>query len=163
MTDPDSPAEQLPANLYALVTHLHLTCNADLIAAIQRSRLTLPQLELLDRLAASRRRPTISQAAAMLHLSLGSASRLIDDLAKRGMVMRQVDDSNFRRRRVQITPAGEQALADLHACRLEHTRRFANELPGDHRAQLANLLDELTRSRRDIAERRPAAEPAIAA
>jgi DNA-binding MarR family transcriptional regulator len=149
----------LSSDLYALVVYLHASCNRDLLDAIAHEQLSFSQLQLLERLRSGRRRPTITQAAAMMHVSQAAASRNVDGLARRGLVLREVDDDNFRTKRLVITERGEQAIARLHAVRLAQIDTFTAQLAPDERDQLRATLTKLL-EREQIAAYRP--QPAAA-
>lgn len=146
----------VPRDLYALVVYLHAQCNRDLLDQIAAEQLSYGQLQLLERLRATRHQPTIRQAAAMMHVSLQHASRLVDDLAKRGLILREPDERDGRIKRVAITPAGRDVVTRLHACRYEHIAGFAGELTPEERQHLERALEKIL-EREDVAACRPAA------
>jgi DNA-binding MarR family transcriptional regulator len=135
----DEPAT-ITEDLYALVVYLHVSCNRDLLTAIGREELSFNQLQLLERLRAGRRRPTITQAASILHVTIAAASRMVDSLARRGLVHRETDDDNYRAKRIVITDRGEQVIARLHAARLDGVAAFTERLKAGERDQLHAAL-----------------------
>jgi DNA-binding MarR family transcriptional regulator len=150
-------ADRLPPaalDLYALVTFLHSRCNRDLFDAITDSHLNFNQLRLLDRLRGAGRNPTNQQVSAMLGVRPASSSRLVEDLAERGYVQRHADERDGRRTRIQITPAGERAVEELHAARLVGMANFVDELSAGELEQLQRALKTLLK-RDAIAARRP--------
>lgn len=147
-------------NLYALLVYLHVRATSDLLQAIAHSQLTFAQLSLLERLSDGHRAPTIQQAARMIHISPTGASRLVDELARRGLVQRTVDDNDFRRKRVTITPTGQDALRRLHAARLDQIQAFADTLTSHEREQLARTLEQLVAHRAPLAACRPPTQTA---
>lgn len=156
MAEPPREPPDVAGDLYALVVYLHASCNRDLLDAIAHEQLSFSQLLLLDRLRGGRKAPTIRQAAALMHVTPTGASRIIDGLAARKMVLRETDDDDFRVKRVKITERGEQAIARLHACRLERMQQFAGELDAGELDALTGALDRLL-TREQIAAYRPAA------
>lgn len=132
----DDEAPDLTGDLYALVVYLHASCNRDLLDAIGREQLSYNQLQLLDQLRGGRRRPTVRQAAAMIHLTPQGASRLADHLAQEGLIQRELDDDDYRAKRLVITEKGERVIARLHAARLDVIANFAEQLPADEAESL---------------------------
>lgn len=155
----DEQAPDLTSDLYALVVYLHASCNRDLLDAIAEEQLSFSQLQLLERLRTGRLRPTVRQAAALMHVSPAGASRIVDNLARRKLIRREQDDDDFRAKRIAITEQGEHAIARLHAARLEQIDTFAGDLAPDERAYLQVTLNKLL-ERESIAACRP--QPAAA-
>lgn len=157
---PPMPRPQTPSKvtreLYALVVYLHASANRDLLTAIAREELTFTQLALLDRLRGGRAKPTVRQAASMLDVSQPAASRLVHQLAVRGLVQREADERDTRVKRIAITDRGEAVIVRLHACRIEHVERFTHGLTVAQRQQLEQALADVT-AREEIAAYRPAA------
>lgn len=148
-------APKLEDDLYALVVYLHASCNRDLLEAIGREQVPFSGLILLERLRGGHRRPTVRQAAAIMHVSAAGASRILDRLAREGLVRREADDEDYRARRILITDRGEGLVGRLHAARREQIRTFAEQLDVDERGDLAAALERLCR-RDAIAALRPA-------
>src|SRR4051794_255858 len=96
-----APAPDVGVELYALVTYLHSSAHRDLLNAIAAEQLTFNQLQLLDYLR-RRHRPTLAQAAAVMHVTKGSASRAVEQLARRGLVRREPDERDNRAKRLVI-------------------------------------------------------------
>jgi DNA-binding MarR family transcriptional regulator len=159
VSDPaGEPSSELHADLYALVVYLHASCNGDLLDAIVHEQLSFGQLRLLERLR-SGMRPTIGQAAKIMHVSAAAASRIVDGLARRDLVHRIEDDNDYRAKRIVITEKGEAAIARLHACRYDQITAFAGELDPDEREQVERTL-ELLLKREQIRAFRPLAPAA---
>jgi len=151
----DGPIEgKILGNLYALFVYLNVSSNHDLLDAIIGSQLSTSQLLLLDRLRGGRRRPTIQQAATLIHVGPTGASRLVEDLAQRGLVTRDTDEKDFRYKRIVITEAGEQTIARMHAARLQQIAEFAQGLSPVELDRLEPALDVLL-EREPIAACRP--------
>ena len=97
---PTATDTDLAGDLYALIVHLHKNCNADLFAAIGALELTLTQIKLLHHLEdLSPRELTLKQAAELVHVSLPAASRMVDDLVRRGFAQRREDLDDRRMKR----------------------------------------------------------------
>lgn len=125
----------LADDIYGLVGYLHTSSTRDLLDAIAREQLSFSQLMLLERLRDGAR-PTVHEAAAMIGISRAGASRVVDSLARRGLVRREEDPDDFRARRLTITDRGRESIVRLHRCRLEAIAQFASSLEPDQAEQL---------------------------
>lgn len=148
------PAPTVTDNLYALVTYLQTSYNRELLDAIAREQLTFTQLQLLERLRGGYK-PTIRQVATILHVTPAGASRIVEGLARRGLVLRETAEADGRAKRVSITPRGEEVFPRLHAARLDRIQAFARDLSDEERKQLDRALSKLA-ERDPIAACRPA-------
>ncbi len=102
----DSPTNGLAADLYALVVFLHKSCNSDFFEAVGALELTLTQIKLLHHLEAAERELTLKEAAELVLISLPAASRTVDDLVRRGFVIRHEDTEDRRMKRISLTDDG---------------------------------------------------------
>src|SRR5947209_5950202 len=102
--------DALAGDLYAVVTHLHKNCTGDLLEALGLLDLNLSQSKLLHRLEAAGRELSLGEVADSVGVSLPTASRLVDDLVRRGLVERREDETDRRLKRGGLTPPGEAAL-----------------------------------------------------
>jgi DNA-binding MarR family transcriptional regulator len=144
----------LAADLYALVVFLHKNCNADLFEAVGTLELSLSQIKLLQHFDDEPRELSLKQAAEVVHVSMPAASRMVDDLVRRGFAQRREDDDDRRMKRVCLTENGRAVIRRLNAARLSGLEQFAHGLTTAERASLANALEQLMR-RDDIADCRP--------
>jgi DNA-binding MarR family transcriptional regulator len=145
----------LAGDLYALIVYLHKNCNSDLFEAIGALELTLTQIKLLHHLEDQQPRElTLKEAAELVHVSLPAASRLVDDLVRRGFAQRREDLEDRRMKRVCLTDRGRAVTRRLNAARLSGLKQFANTLSIPERHSLADALAELL-ARDDIAACRP--------
>lgn len=146
--------DPVAGDLYALVVFLHKNCNADLFAAIAELGLSLTQVKMLHYLEEADRDLTLKELAELVPVSLPAASRSVDELVQRGLVLRNEDAADRRMKRVRITPAGRSATVTLNAARLTGLEQFSADLTAAERtavtAALALLLD-----RNEIAACRP--------
>lgn len=154
-----SPTDQLAADLYALVVYLHKSCHADLFAAVGEIELTLSQLKLLHHLDDAARRLTLREAAEYAHVSLPAASRMVDDLVRRGFVERHEDTGDRRMKRLSITADGRAVIRRLNAARSSGVHQFTQSLTDAERHDLARALSHLLR-RADVAACRLEEDPA---
>jgi DNA-binding MarR family transcriptional regulator len=140
----------LARGLCAVIGHIHRECAADLIEAAGSLELTLPQMKLMHRLQREADRElSLGEAAEQAHLSLPTASRLIDDLVRRELVHRSEDPEDRRVKRVRLTAAGDTVLRRLDAARLRGVRAFVATLQPDERTKLSDAVTALL-ARTDI-------------
>jgi DNA-binding MarR family transcriptional regulator len=144
----------LATDLYALVVHLHKNCSSDLLEAVGALELTLTQAKLLHYLADAGRELTLKEGAELVHVSLPAASRLVDDLVRRGYVERHEDVADRRMKRVQLTDTGRSLISTLNAARLTGLQHFTETLTVAERDLLAAALSALL-ERDDVAACRP--------
>jgi DNA-binding MarR family transcriptional regulator len=154
---PDSGAldvEPLAGGLYAVVVYLHKHCNADLFEALGTLELTLTQTKLLHHLDEASAALPLGRAAELVHVSLPAASRMVDDLVRRGFVDRYEDPADRRMKRIQATEKGGAAVRRLNAARLQGLRGFVESLTDTERARFGTALSTLL-ERPDVAACRP--------
>jgi len=144
----------LASDLYALVVYLHKNCNADLFEAVGALELTITQIKLLHHLDDASRELTLKEGAELVHVSLPAASRLVDDLVRRGLVERNEDTEDRRMKRVRLTDAGGAVIRKLNAARLSGLEQFTESLSDSEREPLARALATLVQ-RPDLAGCRP--------
>jgi DNA-binding MarR family transcriptional regulator len=147
-------ASDLAGDLYALIVYLHKNCNADLFEAVGTLELTLTQIKLLHHLEDVSFELTLKEAAEFVHVSLPAASRLVDDLVRRGFVERHEDVEDRRMKRVRLTQDGAAVIRRLNAARLSGLAQFSQSLSDQERERLAGALATLM-AREDLASCRP--------
>jgi DNA-binding MarR family transcriptional regulator len=150
--------QALAADLYALVVYLHKNCNSDLFEAVGALDLSLSQIKLLHHLDDVPDELTLKQGAELVRVSLPAASRMVDDLVRRGFVERNEDAQDRRMKRVRLTDDGRSVIRRLNAARLSGLQDFALNLTDDERRTLAQALDRLL-ARPDLAACRPETQP----
>jgi DNA-binding MarR family transcriptional regulator len=151
---PGSADTGLAGDLYAFVVFLHKNCNADLFAALGALDLSLTQVKLLHHLEDQPREITLKEAAESVHVSFPAASRMVDDLVRRGFAQRREDDEDRRMKRVCLTDGGREVIRRLNAARLIGLEQFAETLTTAERRSLASALSTLL-ERDDVAACRP--------
>jgi DNA-binding MarR family transcriptional regulator len=144
----------LAGDLYALIVFLHKNCNADLFEAVGALELSLSQIKLLHHLEDQPRELSLKEAGEVVHVSMPAASRMVDDLVRRGFALRREDEDDRRMKRVALTDNGRAAIRRLNAARLIGLEQFAHNLTITERRSLANALRHLL-ERGDIAACRP--------
>ncbi len=151
-TDPAQIA--LAGDLYALVVHLHKNCNSDLFEAVGALELSLTQIKLLHQLEDASRELTLKEGAELVHVSFPAASRMVDDLVRRGFVDRHEDVADRRMKRIHLTEAGRSVIRRLNAARLIGLEGFVGGLSEPERAALAEALSRML-EREEVAACRP--------
>jgi DNA-binding MarR family transcriptional regulator len=146
----EAETEALAADLYALVVHLHKNCNSDLFEAVGALELTLTQIKLLHHLEDAPHDLTLKEGAELVHVSLPAASRLVDDLVRRGFVDRSEDAEDRRMKRIHLTASGRSVIRQLNAARLTGLESFTTTLTRAERRALAKALSKLL-EREDVA------------
>jgi DNA-binding MarR family transcriptional regulator len=156
-TDPTGTSDAqatLAGELYALIVFLHKHCNSDLFEAMGALELSMTQIKLLHHLEDADRELTLKEAAELVLISLPAASRTVDDLVRRGFVIRHEDAEDRRCKRVSPTEAGRSVIRRLNAARLIGLEAFVMTLTEDERGALGAALSQLLR-RPDLAACRP--------
>ena len=147
-------ATSLATELYALVVFLHKRCNADLFEAVGDLELSLSQIKLLHHLDDQPRELSLKEAAEVVHVSMPAASRMVDDLVRRGFAQRREDEADRRMKRVCLTDGGRAAIRRLNAARLSGLEQFVTNLSTTEKTTLAQALNQLL-EREDIGACRP--------
>jgi DNA-binding MarR family transcriptional regulator len=150
--------QALAADLYAVVVHLHKKCTADLFEAVGALDLSFTQVKLLHHLGDADEELTLKQVAEAVHVSLPAASRMVDDLLRRGFVERREDPEDRRMKRVRVTDRASDVIRRINAARLSGLEQFALGLTDEERRALSGALDELLK-RPDVAACRPELAP----
>lgn len=110
------------------------------------SMIQIAALYLLDSSAP----PTQRELAARIGRSVSATSRLIDQLAKRGLVRRGDDPEDRRAKRIALSDDGTALLRRFERVRAEAHLRLVNDLTAEERrlvAQAMALLGESARRR----------------
>lgn len=139
----ESQTSDLAGELYAVVVYLHKNCNSDLFEAVGELDLTLTQIKLLHHLEDAEHELTLKEGAELVRVSLPAASRLVDDLVRRGYVARHEDEADRRMKRVRLTEAGSAVIRKLNAARMRGLRQYIETLTDAEREPLAAALSAL--------------------
>ena len=100
--------------------------------------MTLPQFRVLAVVASSPERA--SRIAERAAVSRPSLSGVLDGLVTRGWVCRHVVDGDRRGVRLEVTPAGETALAQARDAAAHAVAAALEEMPADDRAEVCRGL-----------------------
>ncbi|MFK0294646.1 MarR family winged helix-turn-helix transcriptional regulator [Streptomyces sp. NPDC090442] len=105
--------------------------------------LTLPQLRTLVGLHGEGP-VNLAALAAGLDVNASTAMRMVDKLAARGLVDRQLNPDNRREVILDLTPPGRRLVEQVMAHRHREIRTIVASLPADRRAELVRGLRALT-------------------
>src|SRR5438105_12982141 len=79
---------------------------------------------------------TIKQVAGLLERSVSATSRLLDQLASRGMITRREDEQDHRVKRVAITAQGRALIETLQVLRAEVELAMMESLSPEEEAEV---------------------------
>ncbi len=128
--------------------------------AIAGSELTWAQLRTLFTVAYEGA-PTVGRVAKLLGVGRSTASVMIDRLARAGLVKRDADPTDRRRRRVRLTRDGRNMVSRMLGVRRSMYRRYAVHLSDDELRALATAVRALLRATRVEITRAEAAPRAL--
>ncbi len=154
MSAPTQTPTQLASDLYALVIYLHKECNSDLFEAVGALELTLTQIKLMHHLEDVEAPLSLKKSAELVKVSLPAASRLVDDLVRRGFAERHEDLEDRRMKRVSLTEDGRAVIRRLNAARLNGLQKFTETLTDSERELIHAALSKLL-ERSEVADCRP--------
>ena len=152
----ESTEESLILTLLDLANHL--TRNGGRIA--QQEGLTAQQWLLLLQIAGDPNFPGAkrstsgvlpSEIASARGVTRATVSIVVRGLVERGLVEQHSDPDDKRRRRLQLTRKGEQALAALQPARLAANRRLFARLNARQRKSLLTALETCLETLEDLA------------
>lgn len=103
---------------------------------------TLPQYRALVVLAYTGAQRTIDLAAE-LNVNSSTATRLVDRLMRRSLVVREVHPEDRRATNVAITQAGRRVIQAVTNARREEVRRVLRKIPAEQRRALVGSLESL--------------------
>ena len=138
------PAE-LARGLAGLLRFFTHASDNQFLQQVDELDLTLTQLKLLSTLYELPEPQVLSvkEAAEELGISLPAASRAIDPLVKRRLVVRKEDEYDRRVKRVRLTARGEAAVARLLATRVAAAESVLERFTAVQRGKLADALTEI--------------------
>ena len=121
----------------------------DFFRMVGELELSLSQLKLLMVLSRDGEQP-LKDLAEKLVLSLPAASRAVDGLYRRDMVVRREDDVDRRQKRIAIAETGQEVVSSLSAARLAGIETFIATLTTQEQENLARALAPIV-SRDEVA------------
>jgi DNA-binding MarR family transcriptional regulator len=110
---------------------------------LRGSGLTLERWRILD-LLADREGMTMSEIASAVVVTGPTLTRIVDDLATKALVHREVDAHDRRRVLVHLTPRGQRLRRSLRPAVVEAEAGALSALTDDQRSTLSALLTRLT-------------------
>ena len=138
----------LPArDLHLLVVLVRCTQSVErrLFAHIRQADLTPPQFDVLE--ALYHRGPmTVNTIIEKTLSSSGNTGVVVDNLIKRGLVEKSVDETDRRVRRVALTDQGFQRMEEYFPRHLAEVQRAFGALEPEEKATLTLLLRKLGKS-----------------
>jgi DNA-binding MarR family transcriptional regulator len=129
----------LAESVLAFLGYAQKSSGEDFFRMVGELELSLSQLKLLMVLERDGESP-LKDIAEHLHLSLPAASRAVDGLHKRDMVVRREDDADRRQKRIAITATGSEVVGRLSAARLAGIEGFIADLTTQEQEDLARAL-----------------------
>jgi DNA-binding MarR family transcriptional regulator len=153
-----TPTAELTEGLYALLISILKATTPDMMGQLSTLDLSITQMKLLHMLEGPGVERSVKELAEILGVSLPSASRAVDGLHQRELVVRREDEQDRRMKRVRISPAGLELVQRFQESRLTTIERFATSLSPEESAALAPAL-RLLLERPDIAACRPKGSP----
>jgi DNA-binding MarR family transcriptional regulator len=133
---------ELAQGLCTFIGQVQKSSGNDFFRLVGELELSLSQLKLLMLLDRDGEH-TLKEIAESLVLSLPAASRAVDGLHKRGMVIRREDVEDRRHKRVTITDEGAEVIARLNQARLTAIEQYLKNLTTIEREKLARALAPL--------------------
>jgi len=112
---------------------------ADRIA--RKHGLTMQQWELLARLRRAGGAGDVRELCCGFGVAPPTLTALLDAAEERGFILRSPHPDDRRRRRVELTPAGDEALAETPHLGREVGRQMTAGFSEDERALLAGMLE----------------------
>ena len=109
---------------------------------LRGSGLTLERWRILD-LLADREGMTMSEIASAVVVTGPTLTRIVDDLATKALVHREVDVHDRRRVLVHLTPRGQRLRRSLRPAVIEAEAAALSALTDDQRITLSALLTRL--------------------
>ena len=120
------------------------------LSVMDELRVTLPQILLMNRIAALRD-ASISELAKISPGSAAAVSQMVDRLVRQGLLQRTEHPADRRRKAVSVSTAGAALLGDLEWARTADYALGLSCISAELRADLGRLLEraiaEIERSR----------------
>lgn len=123
---------------------LNQRVSRDLFQMLADMGLSITQFKMLHLLVRTGEEElSVKALGDQFSLSLAAASRAVDGLHQRGYVERVECPSDRRIKRVHLTPAGREAIRELHATNVAHLAGFTATLSEPQRRALADAIAPL--------------------
>ena len=115
------------------------TSSGDFFRTVDELELSLSQMKALHLLADGEEK-SVKTVGDALGLSQPAASRSVDGLVRRGLVLRRECAADRRQKQVQISPEGSDAVRRMSEARLAGLTEFVETLEEAERAALSRAL-----------------------
>jgi DNA-binding MarR family transcriptional regulator len=129
----------LAESVLAFLGYAQKSSGEDFFRLVGELELSLSQLKLLMLLERDGEQ-TLKDLAEHVVLSLPAASRAVDGLHKRDLVVRREDDEDRRHKRIAIAPAGSAIVGRLSEARLAGIQGFIQTLTTQEQEDLGAAL-----------------------
>jgi DNA-binding MarR family transcriptional regulator len=141
---PQQPATVPPwhSAVVAIARRFHQICSARTAEVVGASGLTPLQYGALVHLSRQTGRPGLEQNtfAERLNIDRNTASLVVEQLAKNGLVAREIDSADRRVRLLSLTPQGEKLYARLRPAFIAANEQILAPLGARERKLLTDLL-----------------------
>ncbi|MBD3296931.1 MAG: MarR family transcriptional regulator [Candidatus Omnitrophica bacterium] len=116
-------------------------------SALMKSDMTLTNVLVLDALRDSGTM-TMGEIAAVLNLSMGAVTAIVDKLVKQSIAARERDPRDRRVVRVSLLPKGSKLVDDLYSERVSLSNDFYGVLTEDEKKEVLRIYKKIYRSLR---------------
>jgi DNA-binding MarR family transcriptional regulator len=99
------------------------------------------------------------EVAARMHITSGTITSLLDNLERKGYIVRSADENDRRRVLVDITPAAQAVLDQALPAVQQTAKRVMDRLGVQRQQDLLDILDEIRTAVVDLPEDLPPPEP----
>ena len=99
------------------------------------------------------------EVAARMHITSGTVTSLLDNLERKGYVVRSSDPDDRRRVLVDITPAAQAVLDEALPAIQQAARRIFDGIGGRRQQALLEILDDIRRAIVELPDDLPAPQP----
>jgi DNA-binding MarR family transcriptional regulator len=142
-------ASALACDLNTLLGFIHKRSSKQFFEVAEELELSIVQVKALHCLEDVDDEVSVKELAERLGVSLPATSRTVEALLCRGLLARRGDEHDRRVKRVNLTPAGRDAVARLNA-RQADLERFVETLSPRERRRVADAIKPLLQ-RDDVA------------
>ena len=132
--------EGLTEDLLGFLTYLVKSAEVDVFRVAAELDLSLSQIRALFILSYAEHELALTELAPELMLSVAAAGRAVDVLVRHGLVSRHEDAVDRRIKRIALTDAGRETIAQINAARREGLRQFVSTLADEQRERFHRAL-----------------------
>jgi DNA-binding MarR family transcriptional regulator len=142
---PLTSVETVTDQVMDFLSRLKKSGEAHILGVARGLDLSFSQMRALFVLSDSKKDLAVHELAGLLGLSMATAGRAVQGLARADMVTRREDDQDRRVKRVRLSEHGRQFVAGLLQAHREAVRECLESLSERERGHLAEALTPLTR------------------